>query len=67
MEKRKRKRIKHELSFEERLAREAERLRQRAHHEPAGSRREALFRKAKQMDEARDISVLLASPTLDHS
>lgn len=63
MEKKRRQRVKHEVSLEERLEQEAQRLRRRAHHEPAGPARDALFEKARQMDEARSISELLASPS----
>ncbi|MBR0750933.1 hypothetical protein JQ604_01970 [Bradyrhizobium jicamae] len=59
MEKKKRNRVKHQLSFDERLAREAERLRAEARHPSATPDRDAMLRKARQMDEARRMSELL--------
>jgi hypothetical protein len=55
-------RIKHDTSLEARLAKEAERLRRQARQMTASAERQALLRKAKQMDEAREISEILAPP-----
>jgi hypothetical protein len=61
----KRPRIKHELSFEERMAEEAERFRRAAENQPAGSTaRELLLRRARQADTASHMSDWLRSPGL---
>jgi hypothetical protein len=61
----KRPRIKHELSFEERMAEEAERFRRAAENQPAGSTaRELLLRRARQAETASHMSDWLRSPGL---
>jgi hypothetical protein len=61
----KRPRIKHKLSFEERMAREAERFRKAAEDQPAGSTaRELLSRRARQAETASHMSDWLRSPGL---
>jgi hypothetical protein len=60
-----RRRIKHKLSFEERLAEEAERFRKAAADQPAGSTaRELLLRRARQAETASHMSDWLRSPGL---
>lgn len=60
-----RKRIKHTLTFEERLAEEARRFREAAEQEPPGSMsRELLMRRARQADTASHMYDLLRSPGL---
>jgi hypothetical protein len=56
-----RRRIAHLDSLEERLAAEAQRLKARARQLPPGSDRAALLRKARQTDAARDINEWLAA------
>jgi hypothetical protein len=57
-------RIKHALTFEERLAAEASRLKEAAKREPPGMSREALLRRARQAETASHISEWLRSPGL---
>ena len=59
MEKKRRNRAKQTVSLEGRLSREAQRLRKDASRMPAGPAREILFRRARQMDEAREMSQAL--------
>jgi hypothetical protein len=60
-----RRRIKHKVSFEERLAEEAERFRKAAEDQPAGSTaRELLLRRARQAETASHMSDWLRSPGL---
>jgi hypothetical protein len=60
-----RRRTKHKLSFEERLAEEAERFRKAAEDQPAGSTaRELLLRRARQAETASHMSDWLRSPGL---
>lgn len=60
-----RRRIKHTLTFEERLAEEAQRFRAAAEKEAAGSTaRELLMRRARQAETASRISDWLKSPGL---
>jgi hypothetical protein len=59
-----RRRIKHDLSFEERLAEEARRLRERAELLPIGQEREELLNKARQAENALRLSAWLTSPGL---
>jgi hypothetical protein len=60
-----RRRIKHKLSFEERLAEEAERFRKAAADQPAGSMaRELLLRRARQAETASHMSDWLRAPGL---
>ena len=60
-----RRRIKHKVSFEERLAEEAERFRKAAEDQPAGSTaRELLLRRARQAETAAHMSDWLRSPGL---
>jgi hypothetical protein len=64
MEKR-RKRIKHVASFEERLAEEAKRFKEAAEQQPPGSQaRELLLRRARQAETASHVSKWLKSPGL---
>jgi hypothetical protein len=61
----KRPRIKHELSFKERMAEEAERFRRAAENQPSGSTaRELLLRRARQAETASHMSDWLRSPGL---
>ena len=57
----KRRRIKHNSTLAERLAAEADRLRERAKKMPRGRQREELLRKARQMETAFDMNELLSS------
>jgi hypothetical protein len=60
-----RRRIKHQLSFEERMAEEAERFRKAAEEQPAGSTaRELLLRRSRQAETASRMSDWLRSPGL---
>jgi len=56
-----RRRIKHTATLSERLAAEAERLRERAKKMPRGAQREELLRKARQTDTASQMNELLSS------
>jgi hypothetical protein len=51
-------------TLRDRLAREAERLRQKARTLPAGKERESLLRKARQLETASHINEWLSSPGL---
>ncbi|MCC8935032.1 hypothetical protein H8A99_00570 [Bradyrhizobium sp. Arg68] len=62
MKKKRRNRVKQTTSLEARLSLEAQRLRNKAYHMPLGSARELLFRRARQMDEAREMSEVLTLP-----
>ncbi|MET4155692.1 hypothetical protein ABIC08_008613 [Bradyrhizobium sp. RT9b] len=53
-----RNRVTHSSSLAERLAAEAQRLREIARGASAGSKREDLLRRARQMERARDIDAL---------
>ncbi|MCK1392514.1 hypothetical protein [Bradyrhizobium sp. 1] len=60
-----RRRIKHTLSFEERLAEEAKRFKEAAEKELPGSHaRELLLRRARQAEAASHINDWLTSPAL---
>jgi hypothetical protein len=59
-----RRRVKHVISFEERLAKLAKHLRDQAKRLPLGKQREELFRKARQVDAACSINEWLTSPGL---
>lgn len=60
-----RRRVKHTLSFEERLAEEAKRFRDAAENEPPGSMsRELLLRRARQAETASHMNDWLRSPGL---
>jgi hypothetical protein len=60
-----RKRIKHETTFEERLAEQAQRFREAAEKEQPGSTaRELLLRRVRQAETASHISQWLSSPGL---
>ena len=52
------------LTLGDRLAHEAERLRQKAHTVPADKERERLLRKARQLETASHINEWLSSPGL---
>ncbi len=60
----KRRRIKHETSFEERLATKARQLREQAKALPPGAEREELMRQARHADTAFRMSEWLRSPEL---
>jgi hypothetical protein len=61
----KRNRVKHTLSFEQRLANEAARLREAANALPDGSRaQETLLKRAWQTDKALELNLWLSSPGL---
>jgi len=60
----KRRRFKHQTSLEERLADEAQHLREHADGLPAGAQRDDLLRKARQLDTASHMSEWLTSPGL---
>lgn len=62
MEKKRRNRAKQILTLDERLARQAQSLRMRACHTASAQERSLLFKRARQMEEARDISALLSAP-----
>jgi hypothetical protein len=58
-------RVKHTLTFEERLAEEAKKFNEAAEREPPGSMsRELLFRRARQAEAASRINDWLRSPGL---
>jgi hypothetical protein len=59
-----RRRFKQTLSLEERLAREAKRLREEARSSPPGPLRENLLRKARQAETGSHMSEWLRSPGL---
>jgi len=60
-----RKRVKHELTFQERLAEEAQRFREAAEKEAAGTMaRELLLRRAMQAEAASKINDWLSAPAL---
>lgn len=59
-----RNRIKHIASFEDRLAGEAYRLKERTKELPQGKDRDQLLRKARQAETASHISAWLSSPGL---
>ncbi|MBR0872961.1 hypothetical protein JQ633_21570 [Bradyrhizobium tropiciagri] len=59
METKRRNRAKQTTPLEGRLSREAQRLRSEARQTPDGSARESLIRRARQMDEAREMSEAL--------
>jgi hypothetical protein len=59
-----RRRFKHSLSLEERLSKEAKRLREEAKLLPPGAVREALLRKARQAETGSHLSEWLRSPAL---
>jgi hypothetical protein len=59
-----RQRIKHKATFEERLAAEAQRLKNRARAMAAGKTQEDLLRKARQAETASQISDWLRSSAL---
>jgi hypothetical protein len=59
-----RRRFKNILSFPDRLAQEAERLREEANHTPHGIEREMLLRKARQAETAAHVDEWLSSPGL---
>jgi hypothetical protein len=60
----KRRRIKHEKTFQERLAEEAERFKQLADQTPAGMQRDLYLRRARQAATASHIDDWLNSPGL---
>ena len=59
-----RKRFTQTISLGDRLAEEAERLRQQARTVPAGKDRQSLLRKARQLETASHINEWLSSPGL---
>jgi hypothetical protein len=59
-----RRRIKHETSFEERLANQARQLREQAKTLPLGLERDELIRKARQAETASHMNEWLRSPGL---
>jgi len=59
-----RRRIKHEASFEERLAKQTRRLREQAKTLPLGAERDELIRKARQAETASHMNEWLKSPGL---
>jgi hypothetical protein len=61
----KRRRVKHTLTFEERLAEEARRFREEAEKLPLGSKaRDLILRRAQQAETASHINQWLSSPGL---
>jgi hypothetical protein len=54
----------HKLLFEQRLAQEAHRVKERAKSLPHGRERELLYRKARQLETALHINEWLSSPGL---
>jgi hypothetical protein len=60
----KRRRFKQVVSFHDRLAQEAERLRKEAEKMPHGKDRELLLRRARQAETASHVNEWLASPGL---
>jgi hypothetical protein len=59
-----RRRIRHTVSFEERLTQEAQRLREQAKSIPPGIERDELIRKARQAETASRMNEWLTSPGL---
>jgi hypothetical protein len=59
-----RRRIKHAVSFEDRLTQEALRLREQAKSLPPGMERDKIIRKARQAETAAHINEWLTSPGL---
>ena len=59
-----RRRIKHETSFEERMAEQARSLREQAKTMPPGIEREGLIRRARQAETASHMNDWLSSPGL---
>jgi hypothetical protein len=59
-----RRRVKHQKTFEERLAEEAARFRDAANELPPGMQRELLLRRARQAETASRMSDWLRSPGL---
>ena len=59
-----RRRVKHQTSFEERLASQARRLRDEANKLPPGGERDDLIRRARQTDTALHLNEWLTSPGL---
>jgi hypothetical protein len=59
-----RRRFKNTLTFPDRLAKEAERLREEAKTKPPGPERDGLLRKARQADTAAHIDQWVSSPGL---
>jgi len=59
-----RRRFKNTLTFPDRLANEAERLREEAETKPPGPERDALLKKARQADIAAHMDKWLSSPGL---
>ena len=59
-----RRRIKHTVTFEQRLAEEAERFRKAAEELPEGTARELLMKRARQAETASRMSDWLRSPGL---
>jgi hypothetical protein len=57
-------RIKHKASFEERLAEQAQRLREQAKTLPPGKERDGLMRRARQAETTSNINAWLTSPGL---
>lgn len=60
----KRKRVKHELSFEQRLLKAAREAREKARSLPLGKEREILLRSAEQSERALEINRWISSPGL---
>ena len=60
----KRRRIKHEKTFQERLAEEAQRFREAAQALPPGTAQELLLRRARQAESAAHLDQWLKSPGL---
>ena len=60
----KRRRFKHETSFEERLANQARQLRDQARTLPPGAEHDELMRKARQTETASHLNAWLSSPGL---
>lgn len=59
-----RRRIKHETSFQERLAEQARRLQEQAKALPPGKERDGLMRRARQVEVASHLNEWLNSPGL---
>jgi leucyl aminopeptidase len=62
-----RRRVKHEISFEQRLANEAKRAQEMAAMMPLGKKRDALLEKARLADLAAHLNGWLTSPELKKS
>jgi hypothetical protein len=60
----KRRRVKHEKTFEERLAEEAHRFREAAEALPPGTAQELLLRRARQAERAAHLNQWLKAPGL---